>query len=592
MTGCVAFSIFTAMLKFLPVLLIVVLTLPLHAQKQDNVWLFGYRYSFENLSNSTQFNFGDSLVITESYLSRAMSIDDSNTTICDSLGNLLAYSNGCYIAKADGSEIANSEGLNPGILYDAQCSMNDGYNIPQSMLMLPDPVDDSIIHLFHIPLVKTPDTLFILRNILHSVVDLSANAGAGTTLFKNQIAVADTINIDGLHAVRHANGRDWWIVACKENSNRYYLLLLTPQGISIQQQQIGAPSTSYVAGQVTFSPDGSKLARFTAKNGLQIFDFDRCTGILSNPVLITTPGSTSNQLYSGCAWSADSRYVYAQENYIIYQFDLLTPDLAASQTISAIWDPEARCPFTVNFGFMELGPDGRIYCRPLNGQNCMHRMNHPERAGLTSEMQLSYYNFTYPYKNLSHYPNFRLGPVDGSVCDTLGLDNHPLAGWRYDHTGGLGVDFTSVSWYEPTTWLWDFGDPAAGSGNFSSEHNPTHAFSAPGKYNVCLTVSNQYGSNTKCKDVWITTVGTGETPGGQAGIIIYPNPATVIVNWNGTTGPVMVRIFNALGTLLLEQRTADNYLNISGLPDGFYTLQLLAADQSLLANRKLLVAKY
>ncbi|MCY7328039.1 MAG: PKD domain-containing protein [Saprospiraceae bacterium] len=554
--------------------------------------MFAYRYSFENLSNSIEFDFGDSLVITESYLNRTTSFKESSASICDSSGNLLAYSNGCYVAKADGSEITNSEGLSPGIMYDLQCLDNDGYNVAQNMLMLPDPTHDSIIHLFHIPLIKTPDNNFMLRNVLHSAVDLSANNGGGSTLFKNQIAVDDTMNIDGLHAVRHANGRDWWVEACKRLSNVYYVVLLSPNGLSVQHQQIGLPSLLDAGGQVVFSPDGTKLARFNAKNDLRLFDFDRCTGELSNPIFVSMPSSADDQLFSGCAWSADSRYLYAQENYIIYQFDLLAPDIAASQTISATWDPVARCPFTVEFGFMELGPDGRIYCRPLNGQHCMHRMNHPERAGLASEMQLSYYNFIYPYNNLSHFPNFRLGPVDGSVCDTLGLDNHPLAGWRYDHTGGLGVDFTSVSWYEPITWLWDFGDPAAGSGNFSSEHNPTHAFSAPGKYNVCLTVSNQYGSNTKCKDVWITTVGSTEHGSGQEEIVLYPDPAPGIVNWSGTTGPVMVRIFNALGTLLLEQRTADNYLNISGLPDGFYTLQLLAADQSLLANRKLLVAKY
>ncbi len=43
----------------------------------------------------------------------------------------------------------------------------------------------------------------------------------------------------------------------------------------------------------------------------------------------------------------------------------------------------------------------------------------------------------YAFKNLPHFPNFRLGPVDGSPCATLGIDNHPLAGWRYDRTGGL-----------------------------------------------------------------------------------------------------------------------------------------------------------
>ena len=575
---------------FITLLAVLSFLCPLCAQKQDNIWLFAYRYSFETLSNDIEFNFGDSLVITESYLSRAMSFKASSASICNSSGNLLAYSNGCYVAKSNASEIANSEGLNPGILYDVQCLDNDGYNLQHNMLMLPDPIRDSVIHLFHIPLVKTSDNVFHLRNVLHSVVDLSANNGAGATLFKNQIAVNDTINIDGLHAVRHANGRDWWIVACKDMSNTYYMVLLSPQGLTVQQQQIGLPSILDASGQVVFSPDGSKLARFTAKNGLRLFDFDRCSGELSNAIFISMQDSAYNESYAGCAWSADSRYLYAQESHLIYQFDLLAPDLWASRTIVANWDPAARCPFGVEFGFMELGPDGRIYCRPLSGQNCMHRMNHPERAGTASEVQLSYYNFTYPFKNLSHFPNFRLGPLDGSGCDTLGLNNHPLAGWRYDHTGALSVDFTSVSWYEPTAWLWDFGDPAAGGANLSSERHPAHTFSAPGKYEVCLTVSNQHGSDTKCKNVWITTVG-GTEPQAVDEIVLYPNPTTGHLYWTGTSGLVTLRLFNALGVLQVERKITDNQLDVSALPDGFYTLQLWAADSTLVANRKLLVAK-
>ncbi len=35
-------------------------------------------------------------------------------------------------------------------------------------------------------------------------------------------------------------------------------------------------------------------------------------------------------------------------------------------------------------------------------------------------------------------------------------------------------------------WAWNFGDPASGSANTSSLQNPTHTFSGPGSYTVCL----------------------------------------------------------------------------------------------------------
>jgi len=432
-----------------------------------------------------------------------MSLNPSNAMICDKYGKLLILSNGCYVEKADGTAIENSEGMNPGALYD-NCEDKDGYNIKNS-IMLPDPGNPSIYHIFHLPATITPQT-GLFYAVMQSSFDLSANGGQGTTLFINKVLVSDTIHSDGIHAVRHTNGRDWWILTAKEFSNKYHILLLTPEGVSIRSQSIGVPTWSESGGDIVFSPDGSRVARFNAKDDLRVFDFDRCTGTLSNPLYVKITGPGDNQIFSGLAWSADGHYLYAQENYLIYQFDMWAADIPASQTVVAMWDPVARCPFTVEFGFMELGPDGRIYDRPLSGQRCMHRMQFPERSGKGCNMQLSYFHFTYPFKNLPHFPNFRLGPIDGSPCDTLGLNNHPLAGWRHDFVSGLTADFTSVSWYEPVNGWWDFGDHSPSV----TERNPTHTFPAPGQYEVCLTVSNQNGSDMKCKKVWITTVGTAE----------------------------------------------------------------------------------
>ncbi len=39
------------------------------------------------------------------------------------------------------------------------------------------------------------------------------------------------------------------------------------------------------------------------------------------------------------------------------------------------------------------------------------------------------------------------------------------------------------------SWAWDFGDPASGAANTSVQQTPEHVFSAPGTYNVTLTLS-------------------------------------------------------------------------------------------------------
>ena len=512
-------------------------------------------------------------------------MDFYTTTACisDSAGNLRLYSNGCYIDNAQGIEVEGSSGLNPGTMYNIFCTADIGYNIPMGMTALFDPEHPTHIYFFHFLVTGS-----ISKNLTYTLVDQSANNGQGTTLFKNQPIVLDTIAFDGIHTVKHANGRDWWIVAAKEYSNKYYVVLLSSNGISVKEQAIGVPTWSGAGGQVVFSPDGGKLARFNTRDDLRVFDFDRCTGTLSNPVFISIQDDADNQTYAGLAWSADGHFLYAAEIKRILQFDMWGADIAASKTIVA----ERETTLSPDLAFLELGPDGRIYGSSLGGQFFMHRIKHPERGGLQSKVQQSYFELEFPYANLPHFPNYRLGPVDGSPCDTLGLDNHPLAGWRYDKTGGLGVDFTSVSWYEPDSWWWDFGDPASGATNQSNQRNPAHTFSAPGAYEVCLTVSNPYGSDTKCKWVWVNTVSTDNPQDGAGRVMVFPNPSTGQIYWTGPTEQLLtVRVFNMLGQQVMEREIAINSLDLSALPNGVYHLLFSTPESSMQINKSIVIEK-
>jgi PKD repeat protein len=55
----------------------------------------------------------------------------------------------------------------------------------------------------------------------------------------------------------------------------------------------------------------------------------------------------------------------------------------------------------------------------------------------------------------------------------------------------LRVAFTDASTGNPTAWLWDFGD-----GSNTTVQNPTHLFSAPGSYDVSLTVTRDGDADT------------------------------------------------------------------------------------------------
>ncbi|MCS6928220.1 MAG: hypothetical protein NZM43_01870, partial [Saprospiraceae bacterium] len=287
----------------------------LWAQWHDNVWLLGYNSnSADPLAEGIRFVFGDSLQIF--YEKRPVPFANAYASFCDSSGRLLLHSNGCFVADSSGRPIPGSEGMNPGILHDIDCLKKRGYNLAQSMVLLQDPGNSQVFHFFHVPLANPVEP----TDLLHTAVDLGANGGEGSTLFKNRVLVSDTIHYDGLHAVRHANGRDWWVVAAKQRSNKYYLLLLDPQGVRVQEQLVGVPTVSADRGEMAFSPDGRRLARYNPRDGLRLFNFDRCTGMLYHPQYIEVSGVHIGGLYAGMGWSADSRYLYLTDAYKLFQF--------------------------------------------------------------------------------------------------------------------------------------------------------------------------------------------------------------------------------------------------------------------------------
>ena len=95
------------------------------------------------------------------------------------------------------------------------------------------------------------------------------------------------------------------------------------------------------------------------------------------------------------------------------------------------------------------------------------------------------------------------------VIDTV---EAPLAAFSANNTTvseGQTVQFTDQSINTPTSWSWTF---SGGSPATSTEQNPSILYSAPGVYNVVLTVTNEGGSNTISKSSYITVQSKIETP--------------------------------------------------------------------------------
>ncbi|MBV6438996.1 MAG: hypothetical protein EPGJADBJ_00626 [Saprospiraceae bacterium] len=75
-------------------------------------------------------------------------------------------------------------------------------------------------------------------------------------------------------------------------------------------------------------------------------------------------------------------------------------------------------------------------------------------------------------------------------------------------------------------------------------------------------------------------------------VVLYPNPTTGQLFWSGTGDqPVAIRVFNGLGQLAAEMTSANGSADLEQLPEGLYTLQIFAPDNTVLATEKIQIVK-
>jgi hypothetical protein len=402
-----------------------------------------------------------------------------------------------------------------------------GDRAPQAATILPSPSTPNQYYLFN---VQSKQDYPVGEKLFYNRIDMSLNGGLGKVVEKKKLVIQDSINWGQIKAVQHANGRDWWIVLKRFDQNKFYKVLLSNSSISTQEQQISGEIIK-TGGQVAFSPDGSK---YIAVNHpilggpafIDLFDFDRCSGELSNRKRHTL--NHPDFFVPGVSVSPDSRFLYITFDRIVYQYDLRANNIFASEVVVAEFDTNNYYyVWPLNFYLAQLAPDGRIYVSPSNGNFCLHRIRYPNKKGLDCQFrQWDIYTPTGRYYDLPNHPNYRLGSIDGSTCDTLGLDNHPLARFRWDFEdtiSPLRVTFGDLSTYEPDQWTWYFGDGTVLDTTASGE--VVHTFPSPGTYTVCLVAANGYSSDTVCHTIKIAAVSATEPLPANPAIAAYPNPS-------------------------------------------------------------------
>ncbi len=387
------------------------------AQGMNNFFLMGYDNYAGLPWGGTNMDF---LSGTPSiyYQYREIGYSRANANICDSNGTLLFSTNGVWVADALGDTMQNGTGLSPSFytsLYP------DGLHVCQTALIIPRPEAMGEYYIFHCTIDDQAGQF--TRYLYFTEVDMTQNNGLGAVLSKNNVILQDTLNVGKISTVRHANGRDWWVTCNKLNSNIHITFLVTPYGIEGPFEQAVGILRHRDSGQVCFSPNGDRFAYYYgAQDDLEVFDFDRCTGLLSNPVHI---GIDDYNQMGGVAFSPSGQFLYVSSVMDVYQYDVTAADIAGSMVHLGSWDGfySPSPPFATAFDIAQLAPDGKIYISTGNGTFHLHVVNQPDLPGLACDFQQHAIELpTYNFNSLPNHPNYFLGPEDGSVCDSLGVN--------------------------------------------------------------------------------------------------------------------------------------------------------------------------
>jgi type IX secretion system substrate protein len=395
--------------------------------KYDYVWLSGTTpedtTSFYG-TNVMSFNY-DTLEIEKQFLDTYFSV--TNASVCDENGNLLFYTNGCYIADASHQIMENGNVLNPGSLYNSNCP-DKGYRSSNGAIVLPQPGSSNNYFLFHTAKTIGAASPFLIYHdkLYYTVVDMSLNNNLGAVTAKNQVIIQDSLNGSVLSAVRHTNNQDWWVLLSKAHENKYFKVLFTANGVeSVTEQKIGMNPNPWGNGQGCFSPDGTKFASYNSYDNVFLFDFDRSTGELSNFQQIFA--DTTDSYVGGLAFSPNSRYLYVSTRNKLWQFDTEVADIQASQILIGEYDGYKFLNLSpVTFFRMRLGPDCRIYMIASNSARHLHIIRYPDNPGLACGFEQrgvplpAVNNFSQP-----NFPNYRLG-TPYPLCDSSIVVGAPL----------------------------------------------------------------------------------------------------------------------------------------------------------------------
>ena len=418
---------FIIMRYFLVTILIICSTLLYSQSKQDYIWFFGLDEE-PNVPGTQAYRFDFNLKPFEVIKSEnGIGFAQNNASICDKDGNLLFYTNGCAVLNRDAKIMPNGDSLNYDIWQDLsghnQCKY--GYPGTQNSIILNDPGDENNYYLLHKPYVFENWENYNQMYIWYSKVDINLDNGKGDVTDKNIVLYDERQSLSSyLTAIRHANGKDWWIIQPLLEDSLFLTFLLTKEGFERHPNQNTNQYfnlyRSGASGTAGFSPDGSKYALYNFYDQLHVYDFDRETGKLSNHVKVEIYNPDSIDVedvrFNSVEWSPNSRFIYTASRLNLHQIDTWEENLQDGVRLIGEYDGTQN-PFYNTFFLMAQGPDCRIYMCSTSGNETYHVINKPDELGAACDFVQNGIKLPYEagFGSMPNFPRFRVDEVE--KCD-------------------------------------------------------------------------------------------------------------------------------------------------------------------------------
>lgn len=348
---------------------------PIASAQNQNIWVWGTKIGLN-------FNFSNPVATLYTNLNPAAFTPyayEAGTSVCNNSGQLLFYTEGSVVYNRQQNIMPN--GLNLVTSFYGMGSPTSSSS--QGAVIVPFPGQAGKYYIFSMFSSETGE----MGKLFYSVADMSLDGGLGDIVVGQKGILIDTGYTEQMAAIYHCG--NYWLITIAKSSGLVSAYPITSTGIGTPVNSPLLPASVNIngAGIIKFSTDGKKIAIASGGVlGLNLFDFNSNTGILSNQQIIDQTLTTQ---VSGVAFSPDNRklYISADQNKI-YQYDLDAGNILASRvTVYTDNNP-------VFLSQMKLAPNGKIYfsgtsSSTISGSSYLSTINQPNAQGPACQLQIN-----------------------------------------------------------------------------------------------------------------------------------------------------------------------------------------------------------